>query len=61
MRELMPVTAQWIDDLRAEFGAEYINRQIRRGLEDGSFSAVEAGQQIGTVTRGTIGDRHGEG
>lgn len=47
MRERMPTIAAWIDDLREHFGAEYIDRQIRNGLRDGSFRASENGHSIG--------------
>ena len=48
MREQMPITAAWIDELRRVFGREYIDQQIRRGLKgDGVFQATENGHEIG--------------
>lgn len=50
MRELMPQTAAWIDDLRAAFGSEVVDGAIRAGLRAGAptFYAEEAGHQLGT-------------
>lgn len=49
MREVMPQTAAFIDDLRAAFGAEMINTQIRRGMRgEPVFHAVEGGHSVGT-------------
>ena len=48
MREQMPITAAWVDELRRVFGRDYIDRQIRRGLKgDGVFHATENGHEIG--------------
>lgn len=45
----MPLVAAFIDDMRAAFGAEYINDIIRSGI-DGQpvFHASENGHQVGT-------------
>ncbi|WP_224016105.1 hypothetical protein [Paraburkholderia tropica] len=45
----MPEVAAWVEQLRAAFGVEEINRQIRRG-RDGEpvFFAAEAGKTFGT-------------
>jgi hypothetical protein len=51
VRALMPETAGFLDVLRAEFGADEINGQIKLGMAGHSncFYAVEAGRSIGTV------------
>lgn len=49
MRDAMPQCAAWIDDLRAEFGREYIDTCIRNGLARGTFHAEENGQTIGRL------------
>lgn len=56
MRQAMPTVAQWIDDLRAEFGADQVDPSIRAGMrgEPNQFHATEGGHEIGTpfeVTR----------
>lgn len=44
----MPVTADLIDAMRAEFGAAEINEQIRRGMHgEKAFYAKENGHAIG--------------
>ena len=50
MRELMPQTAAFIDELREVFGADSIDPSIRRGMAGvpGVFHAVENGHEIGT-------------
>lgn len=48
LRESMPRVAAWIDDLRAAFGADAINGQIRRGLAgEPVFHASEGGREVG--------------
>lgn len=48
LRDAMPVTADFIDALRAEFGAAEINEQIRRGMRgETTFYANEGGHEIG--------------
>lgn len=56
MRELMPQTFAWLQDLRAAFGAEAIDPQIRAALQDGmpTFRATEGGHTVG-VQRPTVG------
>lgn len=45
----MPITADWIDALRAAFGREDIDAQIRRGMAgEPVFHAAEAGCEVGT-------------
>lgn len=46
----MPLTASFIDAMRAEFGVEGVNDSIRRGMrgEAGMFWAREGGREIGT-------------
>jgi hypothetical protein len=49
LRTEMPITAAWIDSLRAAFGTEYIDSIIRRGMKgEPVFSAAENGHTIGT-------------
>lgn len=44
----MPQTAEWIDGLRAAFGAEEIDAAIREGLKgQGGFYAAEGGHELG--------------
>lgn len=54
MREAMPVSAAWIDNLRAGFGADFINDIMLRGMRgEPVFHAVENGHAVGTpVYRG---------
>lgn len=48
LRETMPETAAWIDQLRDAFGADAIDGSIRKGLQGTpTFWAEEAGQQVG--------------
>ena len=55
LREQMPQTAAFIDELRAVFGRESIDAQIRAGMRgDPMFWASEAGHEIGTKP---LGDR----
>ena len=48
-RAAMPKVAAWIDDLRAAFGADVIDGQIRAATRDGlpTFYATEAGHRVG--------------
>lgn len=49
LRETMPITAAWIDDLREVFGKEAIEQPIRDGLAGRPcFYAKENGTEIGT-------------
>ena len=49
MREFMPATAAWIDDLRSAFGAEAINSSIKSGMNGlPTFWASENGHEVGT-------------
>jgi hypothetical protein len=44
LRELMPQTAAWIDQLRDAFGREFIDRQVLGGKQGkGTFWARETG------------------
>lgn len=48
LRAEMPITADFIDAMRAEFGAAEINEQIRRGMHgEATFYAKEGGHEIG--------------
>lgn len=52
LRDAMPETAAWIDQLREVFGAAAIDGSIRRGLQGvPMFWADEAGQEVGTKPR----------
>jgi len=52
MREVMPVTAAWIDRMRTAFGAEHIDGQIRKGMKgEATFWASENGHEVGTKGR----------
>jgi len=49
LREAMPETAAFLDELRRIFGTADINIQIRKGLAgEPTFHAVENGHEIGT-------------
>jgi hypothetical protein len=49
LRQTMPATAAFIDDLRAAFGADTINPAIKAGIDgQPTFWAQENGQEIGT-------------
>jgi len=49
LRDAMPVTAAFIDQLRDAFGAEAINRQIKAGINGAeTFFAAENGVEIGS-------------
>jgi hypothetical protein len=50
LRDRMPLTAAFVDDLRQAFGEDGINASIRAGLRGWPhrFYAEEGGQQIGT-------------
>jgi hypothetical protein len=56
LREQMPETAAFIDSLRAAFGADMIDAQIRKGLKGAPvFYASENGYTIGTpIERGKV-------
>ena len=52
LRDKMPQTAKWIDELREAFGKEEIDAQIRKGMKgEPTFWAKENGIEIGTRTR----------
>lgn len=50
LRDSMPKTAEWVDRMRVEHGAAFVNEQIRLALkgEPGHFYAIEAGRTLGT-------------
>lgn len=49
LRLAMPTVAAWIDDLRAAFGDDQINPQIKAGIAgQPTFWARENGHEIGT-------------
>jgi hypothetical protein len=50
LREEMPQVTAFIDDLRAVFGADAINPQIKKGMAGlpGFFHAKENGHEVGT-------------
>jgi hypothetical protein len=49
-RAAMPLVTAWIDDLRAVFGRDEIDAQIRAATRDGlpTFHARENGHSVGT-------------
>lgn len=48
LRTEMPITAAWIDSLRATFGADQINPSIKSGMQGGgAFYASENGHVLG--------------
>jgi hypothetical protein len=52
MREQMPVVTAWIDGMRAAFGTEAIDRQIKAGMRgEPVFYASENGHTVGTKPR----------
>lgn len=49
MREAMPVTAAWIDQMREVFGVNEVHRAVLRGMRGGvGFHATENGYEMGT-------------
>ena len=50
LRDSMPLTAEFIDAMRAVFGKDAINAEIRKGVGGlpGHFHATENGQEVGT-------------
>ena len=49
LRNEMPTVAAFLDDLRAVFGRDAIDKQIRRGLKgEPTFWAREGGHKLGT-------------
>lgn len=51
LRAAMPVTAAWIDSLRAAFGADQIDPSIKAGMKGArTFYAKENGHEIGNRT-----------
>jgi len=50
MRQAMPLTAAWIDQLREAFGTESINNSIRLGMQGFPdwFHATEGEHEVGT-------------
>ena len=52
MRDQMPVVAAFVDDLRAVFGKDEIDGQIRKGMKgEAAFFASENGHEIGARSR----------
>ena len=51
MRDQMPQTAAWIDELRRVFGADQIDPAIRRGMagQPNQFYAIEGDFELGTT------------
>ena len=50
LRKQMPMTAEWVEARRAEFGKPFVDDCIRRALkgEAGRFYAIEGGHVLGT-------------
>lgn len=63
MREQMPITAAWIDELRQAFGKESIDGQIRKAMRgEPVFFASENGETVGTpIPRGVKVVKDGRG
>ena len=59
LRDQMPETAAFIDAMRAAFGKDAINAEIRKGVGGlpGHFHATENGQEVGTPFPATNGVR----
>lgn len=52
----MPTVRAWIDDLRAAFGSDLIDGQIRAGMRgEPVFCAQEAGRTVGTPVPTPVG------
>lgn len=52
LRDRMPNVAAFIDDLRAVFGVDEVNDQVRRGMRgEPTFWAGEGGVEIGTKSK----------
>lgn len=50
MRDVMPHTANFIDQMRETFGAEVINPSLQAGMRGKpGFFAIESGHMIGTL------------
>lgn len=61
MREQMPLTAAFIDDLRDAFGREHIDAQIKAGMRgEPTFFAQENGHTLGTPIPVSRKVRHAE-
>lgn len=58
LRASMPKTADMVDRRRAEWGVEYVNHCIKRGLagEANCFYASEAGHTLGTPFTGPVNE-----
>ncbi len=54
MRDAMPTCAEWIDDLRATFGADQVDPSIRAGMAGmpNKFWSTEGCNTIGTPFEG---------
>lgn len=49
LREVMPITAQVIDEFRKAFGTESVDRQLKRAMQgEPTFYAEENGHTFGT-------------
>lgn len=56
LRDAMPLTSAFIDELRDVFGADAINAEVRKGMQGiPGFYACENGIEVGTrmLTRGS--------
>jgi hypothetical protein len=47
MRDAMPNVAAFVDALKLQFGTEYIEQMMVRGLRAGTFYAEENGHTVG--------------
>lgn len=60
-KEQMPGVADFMEQLRAQCGAEWVERLQREGLADGSFWAIEDGYVIGSPPPSAIRDAESTG
>jgi hypothetical protein len=49
MREMMPITASILDELKKHFGEAFVQQRVRQGMRgEPVFFASENGHEIGT-------------
>lgn len=51
LRDVMPHTADWIDQRRVDWGREHVDECLRNGVQrkvPGYFYAIEGGRTVGT-------------
>lgn len=59
MRDDMPMTAEFVDRKRVEWGRAYVNDCVRRSMagQPGYFYAMERGHTLGTPWLGAAADK----